>query len=186
MKRNSLLLTFALLVSLTAVAQPNWKPTKASVTFFIRNAGLGVDGSFSGFVGNLVFDPAAPEKGQLSASVESNTIETGINLRNNHLKKEDYFDVAHYPKISLKSTSIEKKGGNAYLGTFALTIKNTTKSVSIPFTVTQTGPTARFTGEFTINRRDYEVGGRSLLLSDDAKIKIDIQAQSTGTNVATN
>ena len=173
------LFALVLLLSLSAVAQPNWKTTKTSVTFKIRNAGLNVNGSFDGFAGTLVFDPATPEKAQLSASVDATTVDTGIGLRNNHLKKEEYFDVAKHPKISLKSSRIEKKG-NGYVGTFALTLKGTTRNVSIPFTVTQTGTTARFAGEFEINRKDYGVGGNSFLMSNTATISIDIQAQSTG------
>lgn len=182
--------TLALLVSLfipfSVMAQPNWKPGKATVTFKIRNAGLNVDGSFSGFTGSLVFDPAAPEKARLSASVDAASVDTGIGLRNNHLKKEDYFNVAKYPKITLKSTRIQKKGDNTYVGTFALTLKGTTRTVTIPFTVSQSGETAQFTGEFEINRRDYDVGGGSLLMSNNATITLSIQAQSTGTDVATN
>lgn len=186
MKKSTLFLVFGLLMGLSAVAQPNWKTTKAAVTFKIRNAGLTVNGSFDGFMGNLVFDPAMPEKAQLSASVNTSTIDTGIGMRNNHLKKEEYFDVANHPKITLKSTHIEKKGANAYLGTFALTIKGTTRNVTIPFTVSQTGTIAQFGGEFEINRRDYNVGGRNLLMGNDVTITIAIQAQSTGAVVATN
>ncbi|MBC8154174.1 MAG: YceI family protein [Bacteroidetes bacterium] len=184
--KNTLLLAFGLLASLSAAGQPNWKTTKASVTFTIRNAGLGVDGSFAGFVGNLMFDPAAPEKAQLSASVDAGTLETGINMRNNHLKKPDYFDVAAHPRITLKSTAVQKKGATSYIGTFALTLKGTTRTVTVPFTVNQTGTTAQFAGEFPINRRDYGVGGKSLLLSDNVTIRIEVQSQSTGTTVATN
>ncbi|GAB3982934.1 hypothetical protein GCM10028806_55610 [Spirosoma terrae] len=186
MKKHSILLVIGLLISLSVVAQPNWKTTKAAVTFKIKNAGLNVDGSFSGFNGTLVFDPAMPDKAQLSASVDAATIETGVNMRNNHLKKEEYFDVAKYPRISLKSTRIEKKGANSYIGTFALTIKETTRTVMIPFTVTQTGMMAQFAGELVINRRDYDVGGRSLLMGSEVTINLSIQAQSTGTVVATN
>ncbi|GAB3710983.1 hypothetical protein GCM10027592_48130 [Spirosoma flavus] len=186
MKKQSLFLVLGILFSLSVVAQPNWKTTKAAVTFKIKNAGLNVDGSFGGFSGMLVFDPAMPEKAQLSASVDAATLETGVNMRNNHLKKEEYFDVAKYPRINLKSTRIEKKGATAYLGTFALTIKETTRTVMIPFTVTQTGMIAQFVGEFVINRRDYDVGGRSLLMGSDVTINLSIQAQSTGAVVATN
>ena len=179
MPKSLFILAIALFISSTTLAQPNWKSTKAIVTFKIRNAGLNVDGSFKGFDGMLIFDPAAPEKGQLSATVETATLETGITMRNNHVKKEEYFDVATYPKIKLKSTNITKKGNNEYVGTFALTLKKTTKNVTIPFTFTQTGSTGQFEGEFSINRRDYDVGGRSLLMSNEATIHISIQAQST-------
>ncbi|ADB38549.1 YceI family protein [Spirosoma linguale] len=186
MKKHFILLIFGLFMSLSVSAQPAWKTTKADVTFKIRNAGLSVDGSFGGFMGTLLFDPAMPEKAQLSASVDAATIETGIGLRNNHLKKPDYFDVANHPRISLKSTHVEKKGVNAYLGTFSLTLKGTTRTVMIPFTVTQTGNMAQFAGEFTINRRDYDVGGRNLLMSNDVTIMLSIQAQATVPVAATN
>lgn len=185
MTKYTLSLLVTLFISFSVVAQPNWKPVKATITFKIRNAGLNVNGSFSGFTGSLVFDPAAPEKAQISASVDAATVDTGIGLRDSHLKKEEYFDVAKYPKIALKSTRIQKKGGNDYVGTFALTLKGTTRTVTIPFTVSQSGETARFTGEFEINRRDYKVGGGSFLMSNDATIMLSIQAQSTGADVAT-
>lgn len=186
MKKYLILLIFGLFMSLSVNAQPNWKTTKADVTFKIRNAGLTVNGSFGGFMGTLLFDPAIPDKAQLSARVDAATIDTGIGLRNNHLKKTDYFDVANHPNISLKSTHVEKKGANAYLGTFALTLKGTTRTVMIPFTVNQTGNTAQFMGEFTINRRDYEVGGRNLLMSNDVTIMLSIQAQAMGPVATTN
>ncbi|WP_020602769.1 YceI family protein [Spirosoma spitsbergense] len=186
MTKCILSLLVALFITFSVMAQPNWKPVKATVAFKIRNAGLNVNGSFSGFTGSLVFDPAAPEKAQFSASVDAATVDTGIGLRDNHLKKEEYFDVARHPKISLKSTRIEKKGANKYVGTFALTLKGTTRTVTIPFTVSQSGETAQFSGEFAIDRRDYDVGGRSMLMSNDATISLSIQAQSAGTAVATN
>ena len=74
------LYTLALLLSLSAVAQPNWKATKAKVTFKIRNAGLNVNGSFDGLTGNLEFDPAAPEKARLSASVTAKTVDPGSGM----------------------------------------------------------------------------------------------------------
>lgn len=186
MTKYTLSLLITLFISFSVVAQPNWKPVKATVTFKIRNAGLNVNGSFSGFAGSLIFDPAEPEKAQILASVDAATVDTGIGLRDGHLKKEEYFDVTRYPKISLKSTRIEKKGANKYVGTFALTLKGTTRTVTIPFTVSQSGETAQFAGEFAINRRDYNVGGGSFLMSNDATITLSIQAQSTGTAVATN
>lgn len=186
MYKLTFLLALGLLLSLSAVAQPNWKTTKATVTFKIKNAGLTVNGSFGGFMGNLVFDPAMPEKAQLTASVDVATLETGVGMRNNHLKKEDYFDVEKYPRISLKTMRIDKKGSNVYEGTFAVTLKGITRNVTIPFTVTQTGMMAQFAGEFEINRRDYKIGGRSLLMGNDVTISIAVQAQSTGAVVATN
>ena len=185
MKNALLTLMTALAINLSAVAQIHWKPTKATVTFSIRNAGLTVTGTFGGFSGDLIFDPAMPEKTQLSASVETATIETGIGLRNNHLKKTDYFDVATYPRISLRSTRIERQDSDAYTGTFELTIKNTTRAVAIPFTIVQKGMMATFSGQFTLNRLEYKVGKPGLLMGNGVTVQVVVQTQQVTTPVTT-
>ncbi len=185
MKAVLLTLITALVIDLGAVAQIHWKPTKATVTFSIRNAGLTVTGTFGGFSGDLIFDPALPEKTQLSASVETATLETGIGLRNNHLKKKEYFDAATYPRISLRSTRVERQENDAYTGMFELTIKNTTRAVTIPLTIVQKGMTATFSGQFTLNRLDYEVGKSGLLMGNEVTVRVVVQTQQVTTPVTT-
>ncbi|TAE25425.1 MAG: YceI family protein [Cytophagales bacterium] len=169
-------ITLLLLTHSLAQAQTAWKPAKASVTFTIRNAGLSVDGSFGGFMGELLFDSKAPEKSQITASVDASTIDTGIKLRNNHLRKAEYFDIANHPRITLKSAKLARQTGNTYEGTFALTLKGTTRTVTVPFTMVESGNAATFSGQFTINRLDYKVGGKSLLMSNDVTISLTVQA----------
>ncbi len=168
-----------LLATLPALSQPVWHPTKTAVTFVIRNAGLAVTGSFSGFAGNLTFDPAKPAQSKLVATIETATLSTGIGMRDNHLRKTDYFDVDTYPRISLTSVTLEKKADMAYSGIFDLTIKATTRRVTIPFTFTQTGSTGQFLGQFMLNRLDYQVGKSSFLMSNNVTISLTIQVQSS-------
>jgi len=181
---KNLLLCLALscgitLLTLTpSLSQTAWKPGKASVTFKIKNAGLTVNGSFGGFAGTLLFDPARPETGKLTATVETATLDTGVGMRDGHLKKEDYFNVTTYPRISLTSISIEKKGGDGYVGIFDLTLKGTTRRITMPFTFTQTDNSGTFAGGFDINRLDYKVGKSNLFLSDKLIINLSVQAQA--------
>lgn len=177
---NVLLLLTGLFLSQSATAQVIWKPTKASVSFTIRNAGLNVEGSFRGFIGEFNFDPNAPEKGSISGSVDANTAETGISMRNNHLKKAEYFDVANHPRISLKSVKMARQTGNNYEGTFALTLKGTTKTVAIPFAFSEEAGKGTFVGQLNLNRLDYKVGGKSFLMSNDVLLKINVQATRQG------
>lgn len=166
-----------LAVSLSAMAQTPWKPITASVTFKIKNAGLMVDGSFGGLVAAIKFDDANYEKGYIAASIDASTINTGIDLRNKHLRnKEQYFDVAKYPKISIQSTAISKDKDGTYKGTFKLTIKDVTKTIVIPFTYVESGNNATFKAAFTIDRRDYNVGGSSWTMADNVAIAIVINA----------
>jgi polyisoprenoid-binding protein YceI len=184
MKKHVLFFGLLLISNLTTVAQIHWKPNKAEISFSIRNAGLTVNGTFGGFSGDLIFDPAMPEKTQLSASVDAATIDTGIGMRNNHLKKTDYFDVATYPRINLRSTRIERLENDNYTGTFELTIKSTTRTLTIPLTITQKEMAATFSGRFTLDRRDYKVGKSGLLMGDEVSIQVIVQTQQVTTPVS--
>jgi polyisoprenoid-binding protein YceI len=166
-------LLIALLTSAFTLAQTPLTVSKASVAFKIKNAGLNVNGSFGGFQGTLAFDPANPAAGQLTASVDANSINTGINSRDNHLRKPEYFNVAQYPRISLKSTRITAKNGGTFEGMFDLTLKGRTRSVAIPFTFSN----GLLTGTFQIDRRDYGVGGNSLIMGDIVTITIQVETQ---------
>ena len=169
---------FAFVCTLATAKAQNWQPTMATVGFKIKMMGLAVNGTFKGFAGNLRFDPQNMANSTLTATVDAATLDTDNNLRNRHLReKEEFFDVAKYPKITMKSTKIEKTA-TGYVGYFDLTMKSTTKSVKLPFTFTQTGNKAVFAGTVSINRRDWQVGGGTLGLSNDVIMNLTVNAQT--------
>jgi len=151
--------------------------TRSAITFKIKNMGIGVDGSFGGLQVDAQFDPADLPKSNISASVDAGTINSDNSSRDDHLKGEDFFDVAHYPKITLKSVTFKHKSGNNYTGQFNLTIKGKTKLVDIPFTFSQKGNTLAFKASFKLNRLDFGVGDSSLVLADEATVNIDTEVR---------
>ncbi|CAN5427546.1 YceI family protein [soil metagenome] len=165
-----------LFTTVVAGAQIQWKPSVATVSFKIKNAGFTVNGNFNGFAGQLSFDPNELAASSIHATVEVASISTGIASRDNHLKKDDYFDAAAYPKIDIASKTLYKKD-NGFAGLFNVTIKNKKRQVEIPFTFTATGNTAIFNGSFFIDRRDYGVGGNSFIMGDNVTISIIVNAK---------
>jgi polyisoprenoid-binding protein YceI len=168
-----------LLILLLAVgsisSQAQLKVKSSSVKFKIKNFGINVDGSFSGFSTSLSFKPNNLAKSKITASVKVNTIKTGIAARDKHLKSDDYFDAEKYPTISLKSTKFTKIKGNKYTGFFNVTIKNKTKEISFPFTyISKKNGDKIFSGTFTVNRRSFGVGGSSISMSDNATVYIEV------------
>ena len=89
--------------------QAYWKVSTSSVIFKIKNLGFTVDGSFGGQKSDIRFDAANYLNSSFEASVDVNTLSTGIDLREKDLKKEKYFDAPVYPQITLKSTSFSKE-----------------------------------------------------------------------------
>ncbi len=175
---NKILITLLFVSSSIGVNAQNWKPTTANVFFKLKMLGSTVEGKFKGFSGTLKFDANNLAASSLNATVDATTIDTDNNLRNKHLKeKEDFFNVAKYPLLKMKTTKIEKDGNN-FIGYFDLTMKETTKSVKIPFTFKQEGNNATFQGSAVINRRDWSVGGGTWGMSDNVTFTILVNAVS--------
>jgi polyisoprenoid-binding protein YceI len=164
----------AIVLVASAFTPVNWKLSRSSVNFEIKHAGLIVNGSFAGTQADISFAPASLAQSTIVASVETATIDTGITLRNKHLRKEQYLHVDKYAQIVMRSTKIEKTSNNTYLGNFDLTIKKTTKNIQVPFTFTENGPVGEFKGEFKINRLDYGVGDSNWLMDNEVAIFIQI------------
>jgi len=150
----------------------------SKVQFKIRNLGINVSGSFTGLEGKMVFDEKNLVGSSFEASIDASTINTGIDARNKHLREEEYFDVKKFPRISFVSTKVT---GSTKQGTFfifgKLTIKNTTKDISFPFTATPQDGGYLFNGEFKLNRRDFGVGGNSFVLSDNLTVQLAVLAK---------
>lgn len=149
----------------------------STVSFTIKNLGINVTGKFSGLTGNIIFDPANLSASQFAVSVNSATVDTEIKARDNHLRKEDYFHVEKYPKISFMSKSITALGAGQYTVTGTLEMKGIVKEISFPFTVNPANEGYVFKGGFRINRRDFKVGGRSLILSDQLSVNLSVLTQ---------
>ena len=148
------------------------------VKFTIKNFGVSVDGSFTGVNGDINFDPNLLQASTFNVSVEAGTVNTGIEMRDEHLRRQEYFDVKTYPRIKFVSTQIEKgRKDGTYQVTGHLTIKDVTKEISFPFTASTKENGYQFEGEFRINRRDFNVGGSSLTLSDNTTISLSVFAK---------
>jgi polyisoprenoid-binding protein YceI len=163
-----------LIISTGAFAQTKNSITKSKIAFELKNLGIKTGGTISGVQGSANFDPANLTGSKIEATADVNTINTDNDMRDTHLKKDDYFGVEKYPKMSLSSVSF-KKSGSSYIGQFNLTIKGITKPVEVPFTYSSTATGNFFKGSFKINRRDFTIGGNSMTLSDDVTITFEAE-----------
>jgi polyisoprenoid-binding protein YceI len=174
-KKYLSLLSLLFLVN-CAIAQIKYTATKSTVTFQIKNLGFNTSGNIDGIKADILFDVANPANSTINAVANVNSLNTGNDAKDEHLKSADFFDVATYPGITIKSTAIKHKSGNNYVGQFNVTIKNKTQSLPIPFTYTDNGSTATFNGVLKLKRSDFGIGGSSLVLSDDVTATIIVEA----------
>lgn len=124
----------------------------------------------------MVFNPDKLSSSKLMGSVESGTLKTGIGMRDKTIKDDNYLDAAGHKLIEISSVKLYPKN-TQYAGMFKVTIKGTTKEMEIPFDFIQLGDEADFNSTFTLNRRDFNVGGNSMTMSDDVTVSIKIKAR---------
>ena len=172
MKKIHLIL--ALLFTATAVIATSWTPKSGLVKFQIRNSGITVDGTLSGLKASVDFNPNDLSNSKIYASVDVSTINTGIDKRDAHLLKAEYFNANKYPKIEMTSTAFTSNGSTSYFGDFDVMIKGKTKSIRVPFTFFETSGTGKFSGSLKLNRLDFGVGTSSWILSDDVTVDISL------------
>lgn len=144
------------------------------VSFVIKNFGTTVAGAMKGLKGSIEFEANNISIARFDVTLDANTIDTGIHMRDNHLRKKDYFDVVRFPLIRFVSTKVSATKTGEGMVTGTLTIKKTSKEITFPFNYKQAGGTPQFTGEFAINRRDFNVGGSSMTMGDEVKIFLNV------------
>ncbi|UTW61232.1 YceI family protein [bacterium SCSIO 12741] len=154
MIKNMLILSIALLGFNFAIAQNSVKTSDSKVNFEISNMGFKtVDGNFTGMTGTINFNPQNLPASSFDVCIDASTVNTENEKRDHHLKEEDFFHVEKYPKICFKSSSIAKSG-ESFTVTGTLTMHGVSKTVTIPFTYSD----STFKGKLTIDRYDYKVG----------------------------
>jgi polyisoprenoid-binding protein YceI len=132
----------------------NWQITdKYNISFSSND----VAGIFKTFKGSITFDEQNPAASKFDVTIDVASINTGNGLQNKHAKGADWFDAAKYPVIKYTSKKIVK-AGNAFQVTGDLQMHGVTKELSIPFTFKKAGNSGTFTGAFTVNRSDFQIG----------------------------
>jgi len=174
--KKFLLILMGLTPVLLSLAQYKIVDNKSSVKFKIKNLGFNVDGTFSGLEGNISFDPNRPEEAMFKVSINASTVNTGIDMRDSHLKKESYFNAEKYPQILFESTKVlNSKKKSEWIIYGKLTMKNHSKDISFPFTAEPAGDGMLFKGLFSINRKDFDVGGTSVI-SNNVDVSLQVTA----------
>lgn len=180
MKKIAILISI-LSISLSTFAQ-KWNADKAhsKVGFTVTHLMLSeVDGNFKKFDASIMSEKEDFSDAVFEFSADINSVETGNDMRNGHLQKEDMFNVEKFPTISFKSTSITKVDAKKFKLNGNLTMKGVTKPVVLDLVLNGIGKNARtqkpiagFKLTGTVKRTDFGVGGMpSAVVSEDIEIR---------------
>ena len=169
----------------------NWTldPTHTRLGFVTRHAMVTkVRGSFNEYKGTVSVPAEGIENAAIEVVVDATSIDTRNADRDGHLTSNDFFEMETYPEITFRSTKVSATGSGSLEVTGDLTIKGTTKSVTIPFDYegTATDPfgnlRAGFEGSTVVNRSDFglswnaalETGG--VLVAEKVTLEFEVSA----------
>jgi polyisoprenoid-binding protein YceI len=135
----------------------------------IRFDGKYAHGTFNELSGLITFDPHNPESAKFDVTVDVNSIDTGIDLKNKHARSEKWFDSEKFPTISFKSEEVSKVD-SGYVVKGELTMRGIVKEVAIPFTYNTIEKS--FRGKFSVNRGDFGLGKVNGKDSDSTTVEV--------------
>ena len=175
-----LLVTIALV--LAPVGRAERKPyvfdkSHSEINFVAEALLLTAHGFFERFDGDVQMDPENLNNSTLRLEIETASINTRVEARDNDLRSERFFDAANHPKITFVATKIAKVDDKNLRVTGDLTIRGVTKTIEAPiFVVFLRDGRGRFKGEFTINRQDFGVSYNSRMnpIEDLVKVQFDL------------
>jgi polyisoprenoid-binding protein YceI len=163
-------------------------PVHSEVSFQVRHLVSTVTGKFEKFQGTVVMDPKDPAASKVDFQIDTSSIDTGVDKRDNHLRSQDFFYVEKYPEITFESEKVAATGKGAYDVTGTLTMRGVAKQVTLPvkFLGTAADPwgntRAGFSTSTTLDRQDYGINWNQaldqggFLLGDDVTVSISLEA----------
>jgi polyisoprenoid-binding protein YceI len=182
-------LTFITALAMTAAATAQagiWQidSNHTAAQFSVRHLGVStVRGAFTKVTGSAKYDPADPSKGSLDATIDANSVDTRVEMRDNDLRSPRFFDAQKFPTITFHSKATKVSGPGKLQITGDLTIHGVTKEVVLDVD----GPTEpikdpmgkgmRMGASATtkVNRQDFGVSALPGVVGDEITITIDAE-----------
>jgi polyisoprenoid-binding protein YceI len=176
-------LAIVALLTTSVFAQTKWNvdAVHSNVRFTVPHLVISeVEGLFKKFSGEVVAAKPDFTDAAVNFTIDVNSIDTDNEMRDKHLKADDFFNAEQFPAAIFKSTSFKKVSGNKYKLTGNLTIRNVTKPVTFDVVYGGTakdgyGNTkAGFKATTVINRFDYGLKWNALTEAGGATVGQDI------------
>jgi polyisoprenoid-binding protein YceI len=185
MKRTLSLLGTGVLLFSSAVLADSWKidGNHTSAQFAVRHMGIStVRGAFTKVSGTVDYDAADVSKSVIDVTIDTASVDTRVQRRDDDLRSANFFDVAKYPTITFKSNKVEAAGAGKLKATGDLTIHGVTKQVVVNID----GPTEPMkdprgnvhigaSASTTVDRTQFGMTAMTGMIGTDITITIDAE-----------
>ncbi|SMF22025.1 Polyisoprenoid-binding protein YceI [Azospirillum oryzae] len=159
-------------------------PAHTAVVFIVNHVGFSnVIGRFDTVGGDVTFDKDAVEKSVVNVTIDTTSVDTNHAKRDEHLRSPDFFNAKEFPKMTFKSTKIEKTGDKTGKLHGDLTMLGVTKPVVLDVTFNKDGvspaskmETAGFSARGTVKRTEFGMKYGAPAIGDDIQLLIEVEA----------
>jgi polyisoprenoid-binding protein YceI len=154
------------------------QPEASEITFRATSRLMNAEGHFGRFSGDVVADPAGPTGARINLTIDAASLETGIEMRDKHLRSADFFDIERFPTIAFQSVRVEAAGRRAtVIG--RLTLHGVTREIAVPVDVQITETALVASGEFIVNRGEYAMNYNSFLnpIGNEVRVAFTFRAR---------
>ncbi len=150
-------------------------PARSQIRFHAVSRFMDADGTFARFGGEIRLEDGRIESAAGRLVIEVASIDTGIRMRDDHLRGDDFFDAERHPRATFVTSTVRVVGDRVTVSG-NLTIRGVTRPVSVPVTVTRAEGALRVVGDLTLNRREFGVAYQSRLnpIRDEVKVRFDL------------
>lgn len=138
------------------------------------------------FDATVTFDPAAPSNSTLNVTIPAASIDSMVPAFDDHLKSADFFDVATYPTITFRSTSLNINPDGTGTITGDLTVKDITRPITFEGNINKVGKNFRsgvdmfgISGTGTMKRSDFGVGKFAPNVGDEVELVMEVEFQKS-------
>ena len=180
MKRFVAVLLCVAPIALPAYAQRKTyvpDPPHSQINFVGESLLISAQGYFERWDGDFQIDHEKLENSSVNITIDASSLNTRVQMRDNHLRSKDFLDVASFPQIKFSSNAIAKVDDKNYIMDGNLTLHGVTKAIKVPVTVVFLRENdGRFKGELKINRWDYGISyaGKMNPVEDMVAIQFDM------------
>ena len=176
----------SLSLSLSAFAAPESytiDPNHTFPNFTVNHLGFStMRGRFNKSSGKLTLDRAA-KTGSVELSIDTASVDTGFQKRDDHLRSPDFFNAQEFPAMTFKSTAVKFDGDKPSSVDGNLTLLGVSKPVSLKIDAMNCGdnpmdkkPTCGFEASTQIKRSDFGMKYGVPAVGDDIKISFEVEA----------
>ncbi len=177
-----------LLACSTVAVAETYQIDKAHSFFMFRSLRMGVAniyGRFNDFEGTVDLEGDDFENGGIEITVRTDSVDTGEDRRDAHLRSPDFLNASEIPTMKFSSKSIKKTSDSSFEVTGDLSLHGVTKEVTAQIELVGDGKDPRsgsrllgFDGVFTIQRSDFGMEFMPAFIGADVDIHFAIQVVS--------